>query len=90
MGDGARIVGMEGSDDVEGAGKNTDLAMATTKENIVGSRTDGAEFGALASLAIGRHCIEAGSLTLNREALSLPAGFTSETSKKLNAFHFDA
>lgn len=44
------MVGMEGSDDFEGAGQNANLALGTAEENIIGSRTDGAEFRALAWL----------------------------------------
>lgn len=45
------MMGMKGSDNFEGAGKNTDLAIAATKENVIGPGTDGAEFRTLAWLA---------------------------------------
>ena len=47
------MVGMKGSDNLEGAGKDTDLAIAATKEDVVGPGTDGAEFRTLAWLASG-------------------------------------
>ena len=48
-------MGMKGSDDFEGAGKNPDLAIAATKEDVLGSRRNRAEVGTLALLAESTH-----------------------------------
>lgn len=81
---------MECSDNLEGPGKNPDMAIIATKEKGLRSRAKRATFSTLPTLMSSGNLAEICTLTVNRDELSLSAGLTSDTSKKLKVFHFES